>query len=134
LNCHGIGIGNTLAPEGEPLSVAVLMVRRWVCPPSQEAAGNLGVQLRKTKGLAFWTLTMWQDEAAMKTFRGNSPHREAMQKLAGWCDEASFAHWEQDSTAWPSWEYASEQLRSSGRLSKVLHPSENHNAGRIVTN
>ena len=39
----------------------------------------------------------------MKTFRGNSPHREAMQKLAGWCDEASFAHWEQDSTAWPSW-------------------------------
>jgi len=101
---------------------------------ARRAAGNLGVQLRKTKGLAFCTLTMWQDEAAMKTFRGNSPHREAMQKLAGWCDEASFAHWEQDSTAWPSWEYASEQLRSSGRLSKVLHPSENHNAGRIVTN
>jgi hypothetical protein len=56
-----------------------------------------------------------------------------MRKLAAWCDEASFANWEQKSNEFPSWDYAVEQLRTVGRLSKVLYPSENQKAGRIVT-
>jgi hypothetical protein len=100
---------------------------------AKRTPGNLGVKLRKTNGLAFWTLSMWQDNQAIRTFVPASPHREAMQKLPHWCDEAAFADWEQQSADWPLWETAAEQLAASGRVVKVLHPSEQHGAGRIET-
>ena len=100
---------------------------------AKQTPGNLGVKLRKTNGLAFWTLGMWQTIEAMKKFMFASPHKEAMQKLPYWCDEASFADWEQNTTTeWPPWDYAAEKLKTTGRLAKVLHPSEQHNAGKIV--
>jgi hypothetical protein len=96
--------------------------------------GNLGVKLRKTKGLAFWTLTMWQNNQAIRAFVPASPHREAMQKLPHWCDEAAFADWQQQDTSdWPSWEVATEKLRTTGRLVDVLQPSEKHKAGKVET-
>jgi heme-degrading monooxygenase HmoA len=94
--------------------------------------GCLGVRLRKTKGLAFWTLTYWENEEAMKSFRSQFPHREAMSRLAHWCDEASVAHWVQESQERPSWEQAVDQLLRSGRLSKVAHPSKDQEEGRII--
>ena len=71
---------------------------------AKRTPGNLGVRVRKTKGLAFWTLAMWRDNQAIRAFVPASPHREAMQKLPHWCDEAAFADWEQDTADWPSWE------------------------------
>src|SRR5712692_3664285 len=68
---------------------------------AQQTPGNLGVQLRKTNGLAFWTLSMWQTIEATKKFKFASPHKKAMQKLPYWCNEASFADWEQNTTEWP---------------------------------
>jgi hypothetical protein len=68
----------------------------------------------------------------MRTFRGQSPHREAMAKLPHWCDEASVAYWRHESQAWPSWEYATDQLVTHGRLSHVSHPSQEQAQGRIV--
>jgi hypothetical protein len=58
---------------------------------AKRTPGNLGVRVRKTNRLAFWTLAMWRDNQAIKTFVPASPHREAMQKLPHWCDEAAFA-------------------------------------------
>ena len=61
---------------------------------AKQTPGNLGVRLRKTNGLAFWTFSIWQTIEAMKKFIFASPHREALQKLPHWCDEASFSDWE----------------------------------------
>jgi hypothetical protein len=100
---------------------------------AKKTVGNLGVNLRKTNGLAFWTLTMWQSPEAMRVFVLAYPHKEAMQKLPYWCDEAAFADWEQDSTQWPSWEEAAQRLGASGRLARVLYPSARQKPGKVVT-
>lgn len=80
----------------------------------------------------FWTLTLWQDERAMKAFRGSHAHAKAMPRLAGWCDEAAYAHWVQDGDSVPSWLEAHEHLIREGRLSRVTHPSSDHEAGHFA--
>jgi hypothetical protein len=100
---------------------------------ARRTPGNLGVRVKKTKGLAFWTLAIWRDNQAIRAFVPASPHREAMLKLPRWCDEAAFADWEQDTADWPPWETASEKLTATGRLVSVLHPSEQQKSGTIET-
>ncbi len=39
-----------------------------------------------------------------------------------------YAHWISESDAIPSWPEAYEHLQSEGRLSRVAHPSRNHEA------
>jgi hypothetical protein len=68
----------------------------------------------------------------MRAFRVASPHRDAMRKLPYWCDEASYAHWDHGAQVMPSWKEAAEKLSASGQLSKVLYPSDDQKAGRIV--
>ncbi len=75
------------------------------------------------KKMTFWTVTLWENEVSMKAFRGSSSHRQAMQRLPDWCDEASYHHWEQDGDELPSWGSISERLFSEGKLSKVRYPS-----------
>ena len=96
------------------------------------APGNFGVRVRKADGLAFWTFTLWRDMAVMRSFVIASPHKETMQKLANWCDEAAFAHWDQAGNDLPNWNIATEKLRATGHLATVLYPSEKHKAGEIV--
>lgn len=98
---------------------------------AKKAAGNLGVQTRQQAGKTFWTLSVWEDEAAMRNYMMSGAHRQAMPKLMKWCDEASVAHWHQASTEMPGWQEAEEQIRNSGRLSRVNHPSSDHAAGAI---
>ena len=82
------------------------------------------------KKLTFWTVTIWENEESMKKFRGSIAHRNAMQKLPVWCNEASYHHWIQEDYELPSWDAISKKLFSEGRLSKVRNPSkaqiENH--------
>jgi len=52
----------------------------------------------------FWTLTVWEDENAMRTFRGSGAHSQVMPRLAEWCDEASYAHWTSPDDAVPMWQ------------------------------
>jgi heme-degrading monooxygenase HmoA len=98
---------------------------------AKHAAGNLGVQVRKVDGIAFWTLTVWQDDAAMRAYRNAPPHRSAMPKLLEWCDEAAVAHWHQASAELPGWDTAERRLAESGRVSRVNHPSADQQAGRL---
>ncbi len=79
--------------------------RRSIRQPKR-TPGNLGARVRKTRGLAFWTLAIWRDNQAIRALVPAAPRREAMQKLPHWCDEAAFADWEQDTADWPSWETA----------------------------
>ena len=98
---------------------------------AKHARGNLAVDLRKAEGLAFWTLTIWQNEAAMSAYRIAPPHLHAMPKLLEWCDEAAVVHWNQVSTELPDWQTAEQRMAESGRLSKVNHPSADQKAGRL---
>ena len=98
---------------------------------AKRAPGSRGVKLRRAEGYAFWTLTAWQDEAAMKKYRITPPHLHAMPKLLEWCDEASVVDWTQESTELPDWRTAEKRMAESGRLSKVSHPSIDQQAGRL---
>jgi hypothetical protein len=116
-------------------SYRFLLPFAWKAWPSfrqaKRAAGSLGVQVRTADGLAFWTITAWQDEAAMHAYRIAQQHRDAMPKLLEWCDEAAVAHWHQASAELPGWETAERRLAESGRVSKVNHPSVDQQAGRL---
>ena len=96
-----------------------------------QTSGCRGVLTRKTRGLAFWTLTMWDDENTMRSFLLNSPHRETMSKLSPWCDEASVAHWIQEAAALPDWGLATQRMLEGGRLLGLAHPSAAHRNGKI---
>ena len=75
------------------------------------------------KKLTFWTITIWEDEESMKRFRGSLSHRNAMQQLPKWCNEASYHHWVQEDNECPNWTTISDKLFSEGKLSKVRNPS-----------
>lgn len=60
----------------------------------------------------------------MRAYRSAGAHLKAMPKLLNWCDEASVAHWEQESVELPSWSEAHQKMATQGRMSKVKHPSD----------
>jgi hypothetical protein len=95
------------------------------------APGLMGGVLLLDRRRAFWTLTVWENEKAMRAFRGSGAHARAMPKLAQWCDEAAYAHWESTGDSIPPWTEAYERLASEGKLSRVAHPSEDHLARRF---
>jgi hypothetical protein len=92
------------------------------------ASGFSGGRLLVDVGHTFWTLTVWDSDRAMKAFRGSGAHARAMPRLMKWCDEAAYAHWEPSGDSVPFWQEAYEHLVSEGRLSRVAHPSVNHEA------
>ena len=92
----------------------------------KELKGSKGLLKGKElidKNLTFWTITLWEDEASMKIFRNSSSHRNAMQNLPNWCNEASYHHWVQDGVEFPDWCTVSEMLFTEGKISKVRTPS-----------
>ena len=107
----------------------------WVLKSSRQAKhaeGFLGGRLMRENGRnIFWTLTLWQGDAAMNAYRTQGAHRSVMPKLLDWCDEASIAHWTQATAALPSWGQAYERMAKEGRPSKVKHPTPAHLAHQI---
>jgi hypothetical protein len=79
-----------------------------------------------------WTITAWDDEAAMRAFRNSGAHLRAMPRLLRWADEASFAHFHAELPELPTLADAHERLQSTGRISKVDYPSSAHIAGRTA--
>ncbi len=98
---------------------------------AQKSVGFLGGRLMRDKARAFWTLTVWSDAKAMEAYRVAGVHRAAMPKLLNWCDEASVAHWLQDSVAVPSWNQAYDRMVQEGRASKVKQPTLAHVAHQV---
>lgn len=95
------------------------------------AEGFVGGRLLIDAHLTFWTLTVWESEKAMKAFRGSGTHARVMPKLVEWCDEASYAHWPPTDSSIPEWRDAYKHLVTEGRLSRVAHPSQDHEARRF---
>ena len=92
----------------------------------KHASGFLNGSLLPDRKLTFWTMTLWENQAAMRAYMTGSAHLKAMPKLLVWCDEASIVHWTQDDVTLPSWEVAAQRMRTQGRLSKGGKPSAVH--------
>jgi len=99
---------------------------------ARRTPGFLGGRLMGDGRKAFWTVTSWSDEAAMKAFRNSDAHLRAMRKLPDWCAEASYTHWEQDTSDLPGVKEAHRRVRDEGRLSRVRYPSPAHAAGQTA--
>jgi hypothetical protein len=94
----------------------------------KRAPGYLTGSIGRDPSGAFWTVTLWRDESSMRAYRNTDAHMRAMPKLILWCDEAAVGHYEQDSSTLPDGAEALERMRSTGRVSKVRHPSPPHQA------
>src|SRR5271165_2113733 len=120
------------------VSITRLRVRRWRHLPqflfqsfratrqAKFAAGSLSVSVLRDADRAFWTRTIWRDEAAMRSFMQSGVHRRIMARLPEWCDEAAVVHWVEDTEEPPSWAEAHLRLQQEGRRSRVSYPSEAH--------
>jgi Domain of unknown function (DUF3291) len=95
------------------------------------APGFLGGRLLIDRHLTFWTLTVWQTEKSMKAFRGSGAHSRVMSRLPNWCDEAAYAHWTVADAHIPTWPEAYDYLVAEGRLSRVEHPTADHQSRRF---
>jgi hypothetical protein len=126
------------------VSVTRLRVRSWWYLPeflwrslaskrhAKRLPGFLAGALGTAPKLTFWTTTVWQDEASMKRFRDTGAHKPAMRRLLELCDEASLARWTQDAATMPGADEMLDRLQSSGRISKVRHPTAEQAAGMTV--
>src|SRR5499425_587392 len=83
-----------------------------VLEQAKNSDGNLGSDVLADANNAWWTLTAWQERRAMHAFVGTEPHRGTMARLDDWCDEATFADWDQDDADLPDWPV---QLSPPGR-------------------
>ena len=120
------------------VSVTRLRVRLWRYLPAfltqsfralrqaKRADGNLAASVLRDADFAFWTRTVWTEEAAMRSFVHSGAHHQVMLQLPRWCDEAALVHWEQDGPEPPPWQEAHRRLWQQGRRSRVDYPSEAH--------
>ena len=95
---------------------------------AKRSRGNLHATAIRQDGLVFWTITVWEDEAAMREFRTAGSHRRAMSRLAEWRDEAIYVRWNPVAGEIPTLQEAFVQLKAHGIVSKVTHPSTAHEA------
>ena len=118
------------------VSITRLRVRSWRYVPgfviqflraalrARGTAGSLAVSVLRDADRAFWTRTVWREEAALAALMQSGVHRRVMARLPEWCDEAALVHWVQDTDEPPSWAEAHRRLQEEGRRSRVSHPSE----------
>jgi hypothetical protein len=99
---------------------------------TERAAGFVAGKVLREARNAFWTVTAWEDAAAMNAFRIAGAHLRAMPKLLEWCDEASVVHWNQETAELPNWMEAHRRLVAEGKASKVNHPSAEQKAFQIA--
>jgi hypothetical protein len=126
------------------VSITRLRIRSWRYLPSlfwyaflskrqfRASPGNLAADALMEARMTFWTRSVWADENAMRTFRSSGAHRKVMPRLLDWCDEASVAHWQQDSSEPPKWHEAHQRMQREGRRSKVRNPSDAHKRFEIT--
>src|SRR5277367_2472492 len=98
------------------VSITRLRVRSWLYLPAffvqalrsvsqaAKAEGSLAVKILRDRKKTFWTATSWSSDSAMRAFMLTNPHKSAMRRLPGWCDEAALVHWSQDGPELPTWE------------------------------
>jgi hypothetical protein len=95
------------------------------------SAGFVGGRLLVETPLTYWTMTGWDDEAAMHAFIRSGAHRSAMPRIQDWSDEATYTHWLQESPILPDWRGAAWRLAAAPQPFRLRLPSGNHTRGNI---
>ena len=95
---------------------------------AKRSNGCVHARAVRETGLVFWTISLREEEAAMRVYRNKGSHAVAMPKLAEWCDEATVVHWRQENEVPPTLLQAHAHLISEGKVSKVRFPTTAHGA------
>ena len=67
-------------------------IRVW--RQARRSPGVLGVSLRaQLLRRTYWTLSVWTDEAALRTYARTDPHRTVMRRVRPWARTATFRFW-----------------------------------------
>ncbi len=90
-----------------------------------KTSGFLGGKELVYAKLTFWTLTIWKNDANMKTFLNSAAHRTAMKKTAILVQRGFLFSLDAGNECLPSLKKVSEKLLKYGKLTKVRNPSAN---------
>jgi len=99
-----------------------------VLEQAKNSTGNLDADVLADANNAWWTLTAWQERDSIRAFMGTEPHLSTMARLDDWCDEATFADWEQASEELPNWQTSHHHLVADGQAASLTRPSDAHQA------
>jgi heme-degrading monooxygenase HmoA len=97
-----------------------------VTEQAENSDGNLGADVLADANNVFWTRTAWRARGPMQAFVGSEPHLATMARLDDWCDEATFADWEQSSPSLPDWQTGYDHLIADGQVASLTHASDAH--------
>ena len=92
----------------------------------RRADGYFAGALRHDRDHAYWTISVWRNEAALLAYVASGAHRSAMPKLSEWGDEASTVRWHQDGPDLPEWPLAIDRMRREGRALPLRNPGPRH--------
>jgi hypothetical protein len=90
---------------------------------AQRTKGNLAADALADANNVWWTATSWQDRDSMGVFVDSQPHKRAMAGMDEWCDEATFADWEQSDKNLPDWNTSFGHLVTDGQVATLTHAS-----------
>lgn len=77
----------------------------------QQSQGAVGVALRADPWRkTFWTLSAWENRAALQSYIKTDPHFAVMAKLRPAMRESLFVSWQQGAGQRPSWDEADRRL------------------------
>jgi len=97
-----------------------------VTEQAKNSDGNLGADVLADANSVFWTCTAWRARGPMQAFVGSEPHLTTMARIDDWCDEATFADWEQTSPGLPDWQTGYDHLIADGQVASLTHASDAH--------
>jgi hypothetical protein len=67
-----------------------------------DSKGNLGQRALADANNVYWTVPGWEDRGSMRSLVDTEPHLASEVHLDDWCDEATFADWEQETPSCPT--------------------------------
>jgi hypothetical protein len=90
---------------------------------AMKSAGNLGADALADADNAWWSVSAWHDRRQMQAYVDSQPHQGISTRLDHFCDEATFADWEQPSPDLPDWQTSWRHLTADGKTAELTHPS-----------
>jgi Antibiotic biosynthesis monooxygenase len=90
---------------------------------AQKADGNLGTDALADANNAWWSVSAWQDRDHMRAFVDAQPHLGISGRLDHYCDEATFADWEQAGQALPDWQTNWRHITADGKVAELTNAS-----------
>lgn len=93
---------------------------------AERTPGFLAGQIWVDQNRTYWTLTIWEKEAAMRLMRDRNAHKRIMPRIQTWCDAAATTHWEQATPSLPSIVEVHQRITQQGHFTRLKRPSAQH--------